>query len=73
MQNIQVFSPYQGSNEPESVLTYIKEQFEKKNKCASRRLTFHVTTATDSLIMKRIINDVIEFVIENRLKTVGLT
>lgn len=63
------FPQYEGDNTPESVTSFIREEFHKR-KPVNRHIYTHVSCATDVPLMKTIIHDVMEVIIEINLRRV---
>jgi hypothetical protein len=61
---------YEGSNDAEKIAEFFRAEFEARAP-GDRRLKFHMTTATDTLLMTKIINDIREFITVSKLAAVG--
>ncbi|CAH1783763.1 unnamed protein product [Owenia fusiformis] len=70
MQTVQLkdtFSEFKGENTPEAGLSFIKQEF-MRLKRSSKQVYTHVTTATNMDVMKTIIRDVLQIIVEINLK-----
>jgi G-protein alpha subunit len=66
---------YKGSNEPSEIIRHFEAQLHSRNTPhddQKRYMTFHVTTATDTTLMKKIIQDVVKFVLSQTLSKLGM-
>lgn len=61
------FPDYDGGSDPEKGLSYIRDLFLKK-KPENKNVYLHVTCATDTDLMKDILNDVFEILVNINLK-----
>ena len=58
---------FSGNSDPEEALSYIQEQFLTR-KPENKRMHVHVTCATDTDYMKRVLKDVFEILIDINLR-----
>jgi len=65
--------PYSGGNTMAECAAYTKKEFLKRNKNESKSIYNHVTTAIDTSNVKFVFNAVVGMILEENLKSSGLS